>query len=165
MSTSFSASNSGNVGEESGNRVSESTESTSSAGGLFIERQTENREIPANELAESEWPRRVGYEWVAEIPRVTTSKYRWSALLKSWLASVYIFERGADPNTVLVGRTSGIDCVCHGREGAENDFFFMYAALFYKLHVRLPLDDFTMGVLRLLTVTPTQLHLNSWGCL
>jgi len=29
--------------------------------------------------------------------------------------------------------------------------------------VRLPLDDFTMGVLRALNVAPTQLHQNSWA--
>jgi len=40
-------------------------------------------------------------------------------------------------------------CVCH----------------FSQLHVRLPLDDFTMGVLRALNVAPTQLHLNSWAYL
>jgi len=37
--------------------------------------------------------------------------------------------------------------------------------MFTKLHVLLLLDEFTMGVLRLLNVTLTQLHLNSWGSL
>jgi len=32
-----------------------------------------------------------------------------------------------------------------------------------QLHVRLPLDDFTMGVLRALNVAPTLLHPNSWA--
>jgi len=36
---------------------------------------------------------------------------------------------------------------------------------FSQLHVRLPLDDFTMGVLRALNVAPTQLHPNSWAYL
>jgi len=36
---------------------------------------------------------------------------------------------------------------------------------FSQLRVQLPLDDFTMGVLCLLNVAPTQLHPNSWGYL
>jgi len=45
--------------------------------------------------------------------------------------------------------------VCHGREGLEDDFFYVYACMFVKLHVRLPLDKFTMGVLQKLNVAPT----------
>jgi len=39
----------------------------------------------------------------------------------------------------------------------------MYMCHFSQLHVRLPLDDFTMGILRALNVAPTQLHPNSWA--
>jgi len=53
------------------------------------------------------------------------------------------------------------DRVCYGREEGEPDFFFMYSAFFTDVHVRLPLDEFTMGVLRILNVAPTQLHPNS----
>jgi len=66
---------------------------------------------------------------------------------------------------VAIERVSAVEAVCHGREGLEGDFFYMYACMFTKLHVRLPLDEFTMGVLRLLNVAPTQLHPNSWGSL
>ncbi|QCE06844.1 hypothetical protein DEO72_LG9g1858 [Vigna unguiculata] len=41
----------------------------------------------------------------------------------------------------------------------------MYMCHFSQFHVRLPLDDFTMGVLRVLNVAPTQLHPNSWAYL
>jgi len=66
---------------------------------------------------------------------------------------------------VAIERVSAVEAVCHGREGLEGDFFYMYACMFTKLHVRLPLDEFTMGILRLLNVAPTQLHPNSWGSL
>jgi len=79
--------------------------------------------------------------------------------------SIYLFERGADASTVAIERVSVVEVVCHDREGLEGDFFYMYACMFTKLHVRLPLDEFTMGVLRLLSVAPTQLHPNSWGSL
>ena len=42
-------------------------------------------------------------------------------------------------------------------------FFYMYVCLFKDLHVRLPFDDFTMGVLQSLSLAPTQLHPNGWA--
>jgi len=128
---------------------------------LRIETKREVREDPANEHAESLWPRRDGYEWVSEGVRTCSSKYRWSRLFKSWLNSINLFERGANPSMVAIERVSAVEAVCHGREGLEGDFFDMYACMFMKLHVCLPLDEFTMGVLRLLNVASTQLHPNS----
>ena len=55
---------------------------------------------------------------------------------------------------VSIEKCSVIDCVCHGREGSESDFFFMYGCFFTDAHVRLPFDEFTMGVLRILNVAP-----------
>ena len=60
---------------------------------------------------------------------------------------------------------SVVERVCHGQEGAADKFFYMYMCHFSQLHVRLPLEDFAMGVLRLLNVAPTQLHPNSWAYL
>jgi len=65
----------------------------------------------------------------------------------------------------LLKRVRAIDCVCHGQEGASEKFFYMYIYYFSQLYVRLPFDDFTMGVLHLLNVAPTQLHPNNWAYL
>jgi len=138
---------------------------SSSSESLRVEVEREVREDPPSEHVESLWPKRDGYGWVAEGVRNCYLKYRWSQLLKSWLNSIYLFERGFDPDTMRVERVSAVECVCHGREGASADFFYVYSCMFVKLHVRLPLDNFTMGVLRLLNVAPTQLHPNSWGSL
>jgi len=62
-------------------------------------------------------------------------------------------------------RVIAVECVCHGREGAAEEFFYMYMCHFSQLHIWLPFDEFTMGVLRLLNVAPTQLHPNSWAYL
>jgi len=43
--------------------------------------------------------------------------------------------------------------------------FFVYNTFFANLHITLPFDNFTMGVLRILNVAPTQLHPNSWATL
>jgi len=53
---------------------------------------------------------------------------------------------------VSLERVSAIDRACHGHEGATEKFFYMYMCHFSQLHVRLPLDGFTMGVLRALNV-------------
>lgn len=37
--------------------------------------------------------------------------------------------------------------------------------LFAQLHVWISFDEFTMVVLMLLNVAPTQLHLNGWSCI
>jgi len=74
-----------------------------------------------------------------------------------------IIAKGVNLSIVSLERVSAIDRVRHGQEGATEKFFYMYMCHFSQLHVRLPLDDFTMGVLRELNVAPTQLHPNSWA--
>ena len=53
---------------------------------------------------------------------------------------------------VSIEKCSVIDNVCHGREGSESDFCYMYGCFFTDSHVRLPFKEFTMGVLCVLNV-------------
>jgi len=76
-----------------------------------------------------------------------------------------VIAKGVDRGIVSLERVSAIERVCHDQEGVLEKFFYMYMCHFSQLHVRLSLDDFTMGVLRQLNVAPTQLHLNSWAYL
>jgi len=39
------------------------------------------------------------------------------------------------------------DRMCHSRENASHDFFFVYSTFFSHLHITFPFDDFTMRVL------------------
>jgi len=55
--------------------------------------------------------------------------------------------------------------VCMGRPGDGRPFFYMYTFFFSNLHVSLPFDTFTMGVLWALNVAPTQVHPNTWASL
>ena len=57
------------------------------------------------------------------------------------------------------------ESVCLGRSGTDPLFCYMYTCLSSDLHVSLPFDKFTMGVLRALNVAPTQVHLNTWASL
>ncbi|QCE03535.1 hypothetical protein DEO72_LG8g1560 [Vigna unguiculata] len=125
----------------------------------------EIREDPPEELEESNWPAKGGYAWVASDVRDQSSLFRWSRLLNSWLNCTPVISRGVSGDIVSLERVSAIDRVCHGQEGAAKKFFYMYMCHFSQLHIRLPFDDFTMGVLRALNVAPTQLHPNSWAYL
>ncbi|CAJ1965480.1 unnamed protein product, partial [Sphenostylis stenocarpa] len=39
------------------------------------------------------------------------------------------------------------------------------SCLLSDIHVHLPFDEFMMGILRVLNITPTQLHPNNWAAL
>jgi len=66
------------------------------------------------------------------------------------------------PNEAIVVDICGVTYhVCHSRENASVNFFFVYNTFFADLHINLPFDGFTMGVLRILNVAPTQLQSNS----
>jgi len=83
-------------------------------GRIPIERVVEVREDPPKELAESSWPAKTGYEWMAADVRTQQSLFRWSHLLKSWLNCTPIFEKGAQRDIVVPERVTAVECVCHG---------------------------------------------------
>ncbi|QCE04051.1 hypothetical protein DEO72_LG8g2084 [Vigna unguiculata] len=143
----------------------EGTSSGVVTSGMPMEVVREVREDPPEELEESNRPAKGGYGWVAADVRDQSSLFRWSRLLNSWLNCTPVMSRGVSGDIVSLERVSVVDRVCHGQEGATEKFFYMYMCHFSQLHVRLPLDDFTMGVLRALNVAPTQLHPNSWAYL
>jgi len=100
---------------------------------------------------------------VATNVRTQYSLFRWSRILKAWLKCVPILEKGTPLNILSLVRVSVVECVCHDRGEAEEGFFYMYMCHFSQLHMQILFDNFTMGVLWLLNVAPTQLHPNSWG--
>jgi len=132
-------------------------------GGIPMEVTIETREDPTEEIAESNLPVKARYEWVVVDVRTQYSLFRWSCILNAWLNCVPVLDRGTRRTIVSLEIVITIDFVCHGQEGATKGFFYMYMCHFSQLHMRVPFDDFTMGVLRLLNVAPTQLHPNSWG--
>jgi len=141
----------------------ESTSFGGMVGGIPMETVREVREDPPEELAESNWPANDGYGWVAADVRNQSSLFRWFRLLNSWLNCTPVIAKGESGGIVSLERVSAIDRVCHGQERATEKFFYMYMCHFSQLHVRLPLDDFTMGVFRALNVAQTQIHPNSWA--
>jgi len=78
-----------------------------------------------------------------------------------FVASVCMVSPGSEEGVVTIEKCLVINNVCHSWEGHESNFFFMYGCFFTYSHVCLPFDKFTMGVLHVLNVAPTQLHPNS----
>ena len=70
-------------------------------GRIPMERVVEVWEDPLEELAESSWPVKTGYEWVAVDVRTQQSLFQWLRLLKSWLNCTPIFEKGARRDIVV----------------------------------------------------------------
>jgi len=143
----------------------EGTSSEGMTSGIPMETVREVREDPPEELAKSNWPAKGGYGWAAADVRNQSSLFWWSRILNSWLNCTPVIFKGVSRDIVSLERVSAINLVCHGQEGATENFFYMYMCHFSQLHVRIPLDAFTMGVLRALNVAPTQLHPNSWAYL
>ena len=110
-------------------------EEMGSVGRIPMEMVVEIREDPPEELAKSNWPAKTGYEWVAADVRTQRSLFRWSRLLKSWLNCTPIFEKGAQRDIIAPERVTAVECVCHGREGAVEEFFYMYMCHFSQLHI------------------------------
>ncbi|QCE00079.1 hypothetical protein DEO72_LG7g1365 [Vigna unguiculata] len=69
---------------------------------------------PLEEIAESNWPAKGGYAWVAADVRNQSSLFRWSRLLNSWLNCTPIIAKGVNRGIVSLERVSAIDRVCHG---------------------------------------------------
>ncbi|QCD82784.1 hypothetical protein DEO72_LG2g3125 [Vigna unguiculata] len=151
----MSSSESIESGRSRGRHVEEeSTSSGGMVGGIPMETVREVQEDPPEELAESNWPTKGGYGWVAADVRNQSSLFWWSRMLNSWLNCTPVITKGVSGGIVSLEQVSTIDRVCHGQEGATEKFFYMYMCYFSQLHVRLPLDDFTMGVLRALNPSP-----------
>jgi len=141
----------------------ESTSHAAMVGRISMETVTEVREDPLEEIAESNWLAKGSYAWVAVDVHNQSSLFQWSRLLNSWLNCTPVIAKGVNRGIISLERVSVIDRVCHEQEGATEKHFYMYMCHFSQLHVRLPLDDFTMGVLRELNVAPTQMHPNNWA--
>jgi len=78
-------------GSRSNQSNSSDREQPRGVGMIPMETTIEVREDLPEELAESNWPAKAGYEWVAMDMRTQYSIFRWSQLLKSWLNCTTIF--------------------------------------------------------------------------
>jgi len=105
----------------------------------------------------------LGYKWVDPIVKLPLSRFRKSSTIVALCKKVEMIASTINEHIVSIKQAKSGDNVCHGWEGHSHDFFYMYSTLVTNLHVCLPFDDFTMGILRVLNVASSQLHPNSWA--
>ncbi|QCD93327.1 hypothetical protein DEO72_LG5g1400 [Vigna unguiculata] len=103
MSLSPSSSASGRFREDGGRQSDDGSGGpTIGTGRIPMEMVTVVREDPLEEIVESSWLAKAGYEWVASDIRNQYSLFRWLRLLKSWLNC-----------TPIVGRDRNDGLSCH----------------------------------------------------
>ena len=107
----------------------------------------------------------VDLSWVDPKVVEILSNYKTEVVVIEFLAKHPVLKAGGHSHYFSVLSCEPTERVCLGRPGAGPPFFYMYTCLFSDLHVSLPFDEFTMGVLRALNVAPTQIHLNTWASL
>ena len=83
------------------------------------------------------------------------STYKTEVSVTKFLAKYPVLKAGWHFHYFSVLPCEPAKSVCFGRSGTSPPFFYMYTCLFSDLHVSLPFDKFTMGVLQALNVAPT----------
>ncbi|XP_029128209.1 uncharacterized protein LOC114916185 [Cajanus cajan] len=139
---------------------------TSTSGSEEVQQKTK-RVSNRQRYGPSEVP---GYEWVNGEVTSYYSRYRDTGMITNLLDYTKCLNFGAAEEPYPIGVRScrnnafpNPDMVCLDQSGAKMESFYMYDCLIRDLKVKLPFDEFTMGVLRVLNVAPTQLHPNSWA--
>ena len=106
------------------------------------------------------------YDWVdPSVLKIPTKIRSADDLDEFFSVNKNILESDCPTEALAVDVYDVTDRVCYDRENAPHDFFFVYSTFFSHLNIIFPFDDFTMRVLRILNVAPTQLHPNSWAIL
>ncbi|KOM57885.1 hypothetical protein LR48_Vigan11g091800 [Vigna angularis] len=104
-----------------------------------------------------------GYGWAPYEVGLYAPYYVTSTSLEYLASRLSIVSTAKDADNILLTVCRSNERACHGREGHNTDFFYVYSTLFRDLGVRLPFTDFQSNVLRDLNVAPTQLHPNGSG--
>ncbi|KAK7376326.1 hypothetical protein VNO78_34792 [Psophocarpus tetragonolobus] len=112
------------------------------------------------------------YEWVDGEVSAYYSRYNKKEILVAFVKTVELctFKNALDfPFFIRRCRNGSFDMpdFVYFHKNVEDKFDFLYAhdCMFRDLSVQIPFDDFTMGVLCILNIAPTQLHLNVWAYL
>jgi len=154
------------AGNESNGRVlktNQNVDSVSSSATLSCMKDSNDAvidvEVEGTEKVEERISLCLGYDWVNHKLRDFFSRYRSSSTLSVFLSKIYINSPNAIEEIISFRRAGAVDNVC---ESHNCEFFYFYECYFTNLHVRFPLNEFQMGVLKYLNIAPTQLHPNGW---
>jgi len=98
-----------------------------------------------------------GLDWVD--PRVTrfASVFLDEPSISFFIGKNTILKSDVSDGILAIEYCRPTDTICMGWSPSEGPFFFVYAFLFFDMHVTPTFDDFTMGVLQTLNVAPSEL--------
>jgi len=124
---------------------------------------------PANVVDRSDSPPTViplvDLSWVDPKVLEISSIYKTEACVAKFLAKYPVLNAGGHSHYFIVLPCEPTESVCLGQSGTGPPFFYMYTCFFSDLHVSLPFNEYTMGVLQALNVAPTYVHPNTWASL
>ncbi|QCE00308.1 hypothetical protein DEO72_LG7g1598 [Vigna unguiculata] len=104
-----------------------------------------------------------GYEWAPYEPPTHATRFRWGNDLGDLVERTKVFGDEVEDGFLRVKVWANNERVCHGKEGAKLDFFYVYACLFHDLGLTVSFADWQMAVLREIRCAPTQIHPNAWA--
>jgi len=137
--------------------MSSSTSSSNSVVNVESSEVTHTTSSSARDVRSSDHPfgqRSEGpsYEWIDScVLNIPTSFRDFNSLDKILFEFAFIKPK-CPPNVMMVDICGYTDQVCHGRETHPKISLFVYNTFFSNLHITLPYDDFTMGVLQIINV-------------
>ena len=74
-----------------------------------------------------------------------------------------VFGRECDAHVSVLPCVAGEPVCADERANNGEPFFFLYATIFKRIKLRLPLPGFEWALLTEINVAPAQLHPNSWA--
>ena len=106
---------------------------------------------PANAVDRSGSPLQsiplIDLRWVNRKVVGISSTFSTEAFVSKFLDKCPILKEGGRSSFFSIESCLSTESVCLGRPSTGPPFFYMYSFLFLDLHVSLPFDKFTMGVL------------------
>jgi len=108
-------------------------------------------------LVESKIPPSSDYDWVVVRVREYFLKYRWLSMLQYFADSIDILDDNVADDIVSLHKLKSPILFVMDDKIRLMTFFYFYSFLITNVHFRFPLNDFFVGVLQVLNVTPTQL--------
>ena len=82
-----------------------------------------------------------GYEWAPYEPRTHATRFRWGNDLGDLVERTKVFGDEVEDGFLRVKVWASNERVCHGKEGAKLDFFYVYACLFHDLGLTVSFAD------------------------
>jgi len=108
--------------------------------------------IVSSPIILEDFPLLTVYDWVDNGICEYYSKYKFSSSICKFVDINPVLDKDSPDDVVSLDKVGHLNNACHGPKGYDGDSFYMYSTLLTHLHIVLPFNNFTMGVLHTLNV-------------